>query len=89
MSEDRTEDKLLSRQQRWAVKNPKAVWAQQALRSALKRGLLEQKPCEICGETQVDAHHPDYDRPMDVQWLCRLHHRQLHNEERKKRRAAA
>lgn len=89
MSEERTEDRPVTRQAKWKAKNPKAVWAQHSLRSALKRGLLEPKPCEVCGSTQVDAHHPDYDRPMEVQWLCRLHHRQLHAEERRKRREAA
>lgn len=65
-------------QAKWKTGNPKAVWAHQALRSALRRGLLERKPCEVCGAEKTDAHHPDYDRPMLVQWLCRLHHRAVH-----------
>lgn len=24
------------------------------------------------------GHHPDYDRPLDVVWLCPLHHKQAH-----------
>ncbi|OWK20737.1 hypothetical protein AJ88_26180 [Mesorhizobium amorphae CCBAU 01583] len=58
--------------------NPKAIWAQQALRSALKRGLIIQMPCKECGALDAEAHHPDYDRPLDVDWLCRLHHRREH-----------
>ncbi|TIL43651.1 hypothetical protein [Mesorhizobium sp.] len=65
-------------QARWKEANPQAVWAHQALRSALKRGLVIQEPCEECGALDAEAHHPDYDRPMDVRWFCRRHHKQEH-----------
>lgn len=65
---------------RWKNANPKAVWAQQALRSAVRRGLIIQEPCAECGSSFAEAHHPDYDRPMVVRWLCRLHHRQAHRK---------
>jgi hypothetical protein len=68
----------MSPQARWKQANPKAVWAQHALRSAVKRGLIIQGPCEECGALDAEAHHPDYDRPMQVRWLCRLHHRHVH-----------
>ncbi|TIM87706.1 MAG: hypothetical protein E5Y50_11115 [Mesorhizobium sp.] len=63
---------------KWKNAHPKAVWAQQALRSAVKRGLIIQQPCEECGALDAEAHHDCYDRPMDVRWLCRLHHRREH-----------
>lgn len=63
---------------KWKNAHPKAVWAQQALRSAVKRGLIIQEPCEECGSLDAEAHHDCYDRPMDVRWLCRLHHRREH-----------
>lgn len=66
-------------QERWARANPQAVWAHQALRSALKRGLVIQEPCRVCGALEAEAHHPDYDRPLHVTWLCRLHHRREHS----------
>jgi hypothetical protein len=67
-----------ARQAKWREKNPQKVWAHAALRSALKRGLLTATPCEVCGEEPAEAHHPDYDRPMKVRWLCRHHHRAVH-----------
>lgn len=67
-----------SSQARWAAANPQAVWAHQCLRSALKRGLVIQMPCRVCGNLDAEAHHPDYDRPMDVDWLCRRHHKAEH-----------
>ena len=65
-------------QARWRSANPKKVWAQRALRSAIKAGLISPEPCEVCGAEPADGHHPDYDRPMDVRWLCRRHHRAAH-----------
>lgn len=65
-------------QEKWAARNPQAVWAHACLRSALKRGLIEKAPCEVCGSAEVDAHHDDYDKPMDVRWLCRRHHQAEH-----------
>jgi hypothetical protein len=64
---------------KWKNAHPKAVWAQAALRSALKRGLIIQEPCQECGALDAEAHHDDYDKPMCVRWLCRLHHRRFHN----------
>lgn len=41
---------------------------------------LERKPCEVCGETKVEAHHDDYLKPLDVRWLCKRHHAEVHTE---------
>lgn len=66
------------RQVNWRKRNPKKVWAHVATKSAIRRGLLIPAPCEVCGEAKTEAHHPDYDRPLLVQWLCRKHHRAVH-----------
>lgn len=65
-------------QHKWRQNNPKQTWAHQCLRSAIKRGLVIQAACESCGDPNSEAHHPDYDRPMDVQWLCRACHKAEH-----------
>jgi len=72
------EEQPVTRQKRWQAEHPKARWAHLALASALRRGLIEKGPCEVCGAVEVDGHHDDYDRPAVVRWLCRRHHRQLH-----------
>ena len=41
---------------------------------ALKTGKLTKGICEVCGDPKVHAHHDDYDKPLDVRWLCSLHH---------------
>lgn len=46
----------------------------------LRRGELQRGPCEVCGDDQVEAHHDDYSKPLEVRWLCRPHHHQHHRE---------
>jgi len=41
---------------------------------AMKTGKLVKGVCEICGCSDVHAHHDDYDRPLEVRWLCVKHH---------------
>jgi hypothetical protein len=39
-----------------------------------------QQSC-ACGSTDVEMHHPDYDKPLEVIWMCRschLVHQQKH-----------
>jgi hypothetical protein len=47
---------------------------------AMKTGRLERKPCEVCGDKRVEGHHDDYNKPLDVRWLCRKHHSEAHRE---------
>lgn len=71
-------EKKHMKQENWRKRNPKKHWAHRATRSAIKSGLLLPAPCEVCGDTTSEAHHPDYDRPLHVTWLCRAHHRAVH-----------
>lgn len=59
--------------------------ARNAVMVALRRGELTKQPCEVCGDPDVEAHHDDYAKRLDVRWLCRPHHTQADV----KRRAAA
>ena len=48
--------------------------------NAIRNGKLQRpKRCEACGSTCTpEAHHWDYNRPLDVQWLCRSCHVRVH-----------
>lgn len=46
----------------------------------VKNGHLIKQPCQMCGtELGVQAHHDDYSRPLDVMWLCVIHHKARHS----------
>lgn len=50
---------------------------------AIAKGVLKPQPCEKCGwKKNVDAHHDDYSKPLEVRWLCRKHH-QIHHKNQK------
>lgn len=44
----------------------------------LRRGKLVRQPCECCGNSKAQMHHPDYSEPLKIQWLCRPCHLDLH-----------
>ena len=59
--------------------------ARAILNRAIKTGQVVPKPCESCGAAGTHAsgyrvqhgHHEDYDKPLDVKWLCAgCHHRE-------------
>lgn len=50
------------------------------INNSIALGKLEKLPCWVCGSLKVDAHHPAYDQQLNVVWLCRKHHLQLHRE---------
>lgn len=61
----------------WEEKHPERKAASRKLRNAVMAGRVAKLPCIICGE-KAEAHHPDYDAPLDVVWLCHAHHKQAH-----------
>ena len=49
---------------------------------AQEYGFLVPKPCERCGAKADHKHHDDYDKPLEVTWLCVHCHIGLHVGER-------
>lgn len=63
------------------LQNPEKNLARSRIAYAVRSGKLQPKPCQVCGTTEkVEAHHPDYSKPLDVQWLCFTHHREAHRQ---------
>lgn len=48
--------------------------ARTTLNAAIRRHKMMKQPCEVCGGLNVEAHHDDYSKPLDVRWLCRGKH---------------
>lgn len=69
-----------ARRKRWAEANKDKVKAHRLVHYYLKKGTIHKFPCAACGATKVIAHHYDYNRPLEVLWLCELHHKQWHKE---------
>lgn len=65
---------------RAAVQRSRLVrqYAHSALRRAVKAGRVIRRPCEVCGALPVEGHHDDYEKPLEVRWLCVYNHRLLH-----------
>ena len=65
---------------KWRANNPGHHEAALAVNSALKRGILKKPDnCTCCGkQASLDGHHNSYDKPLEVEWLCRVCHKTAH-----------
>lgn len=69
----------LRKNKREEQRHPEKVNARKQVKRAIEAGYIKRQPCEICGSTdRVHAHHNDYSKPLDVQWLCVPHHLEVH-----------
>jgi hypothetical protein len=72
-----------SRQREWQLKHPEQPLAAAAIQQAVQSGRLTRPDfCTACLRTdvKVQAHHPDYNFPLMVLWLCQSCHILLHGE---------
>ena len=63
-------------------RNPKKANATQHIFWALKLGVIKRPDfCEKCEEkTKLQAHHDDYEKPLEVRWLCKICHNHEHGK---------
>jgi len=64
----------------WRAEDSRRVLAHSSVARAIRRGELVRQPCCRCGEQKSVAHHEDYDKPLEVVWLCQRCHKQRHKE---------
>ena len=61
--------------------HPEKIKARNAVNNALRDGRLVKMSCGVFDcFLEAEAHHEDYSKPLDVQWLCTKHHKQLHRK---------
>lgn len=65
---------------RYIEKNPKKRFVHIKTGNAIRDGKLLKRPCEVCASENVQAHHCDYDKPLEVMWLCPIHHEEWHRQ---------
>ena len=59
-------------------REPEKTKARKAVRRALESGRLVRQACGRCGNHKAEAHHPDYSKPLEIEWLCRKCHAAEH-----------
>ena len=56
---------------------------------AIHRGILQRREaCEQCGKSgafkngrsMIEGHHADYNKPLEIQWLCKKCHHNWHSK---------
>lgn len=69
---------------KWRNANPHKAAVQTFVLWACRVGVMKRSnKCEECGkECKSQAHHHDYDKPMDVVWLCSVCHGAKHRKYR-------
>lgn len=65
---------------RWRAEDKRRSQCHNAVAKAIKNGKLFPQNCERCGCEKTVAHHKDYNKPLDVMWLCQPCHKQRHKE---------
>lgn len=65
-----------------AKKHPEILGAHMMVKGALLIGLLKKPTiCEKCqSRRNLEAHHEDYSKPLEIMWLCRECHISKHRK---------
>jgi ribosomal protein S27AE len=68
----------VSRQRIEQMIRPDRSRARQSTRYAIKTGKLTVPETCRCGSRDLEAHHHDYSKPLEVEWLCGDCHLEAH-----------
>lgn len=79
---ERGQQKLSEAKAAYVERNPFIRQAHSAVNNAVRDGkLVKPSECESCNdETVLHGHHCDYNKPLDVMWLCDPCHKQWHRD---------
>lgn len=72
--------KYYEKNKAWIKKQHEAhILVQYAIKLSLLKKSLQ---CEECGITsdKLDGHHRDYEKPLEIRWVCRKCHRKIEKE---------
>ena len=79
-------ERMRAAQKMWIKSNPEKRAAHILLGNAVRDGrILKPDNCSVCGDffpsRQIHAHHHDYDKPLDVTWMCLYCHIDEHKDD--------
>lgn len=69
------------RTKKYREKNPEKAKAHSIINNAIRDGKLKRPDrCSMCGvmDVPIEAHHSDYSKPLDVIWVCKSCHWEIH-----------
>lgn len=68
----------------WRARHPHYVKCHKQYRLALKTGdIVRPGHCMICNtEGKIEGHHHDYSKPLNVVWVCKKCHSDIHGKHR-------
>lgn len=78
--------KYKEQKKEWAKRNKNKRNAHNKIKRALQKGvILKPDKCQICGKTNcnIQGHHYDYTKPLNVLWVCCECHGKLHKKHNK------
>jgi ribosomal protein S27AE/uncharacterized protein YlaI len=64
---------------RYRNNNPEKKKAHSLVQTAIRNGSIIKQQCLVCGDSNSHAHHDDYTKPLEIKWLCHIHHMELHS----------
>jgi len=66
----------------WRKRNPEKTSAKNIIDQRIHRGTMDKpRQCPVCGlGGQIDGHHRDYSKPLEVFWCCQQCHRIIHKQ---------
>lgn len=82
-STERGRESMRRSSDRWTEKNTIKKAASIMVNNAVRDGrLIKPSICEKCGSApdRLHGHHPDYSKPLSVNWLCQYCHVAWHRE---------
>jgi len=56
----------------------KKINARAMVTRAIAENKIKRLPCVVCGNPKSQGHHEDYDKPLEITWLCIRHHNDRH-----------
>ncbi len=77
----RTKKRIKENQHYTKERRKREPWKYKAylrVKRGLASGKIVKTPCSVCGSIAVEGHHEDYTKPLDVIWLCKIHHEEIH-----------
>lgn len=79
---DRGRELNKKRSRTYRENNSLKAKARNSVRTALRNGsLLRPSKCSECNKECIpEAHHPDYNKPLEIKWLCKSCHEDTHHK---------